>query len=181
LIYSHYEPSTIRIIENSGIPNEIKFSNNSIKIENTVISIILENDCKIFLSSEFPTYSEPLKVPFWSIQTSEPKTYDINNLSLVKSLSDSEVMNRIFDVSIFTNDFFVYSACINIQYDIISNQQLNLESSENFSYLSLEEIKPIYKNNIQIGLTIMGTEISFENDILIVNTTEEYTVSIVSY
>jgi hypothetical protein len=181
LIYSHYEPSTIRIIENNGIPNEIKFSNNSIKIENAVISIILENDCKIFLSSEFPTYSQQLKVPFWSIQTSEPKTYDIDNLSLVKSLSDSDVMNRIFDVSIFTNDFFVYSACINIQYDIISNQQLNLESSENFSYLSLEEIKPIYKNNIQIGLTIMGTEISFENDILIVNTTEEYTVSIVSY
>ena len=181
LIYSHYEPSTIRIIENNGIPNEIKFSNNSIKIENAVISIILENDCKIFLSSESTTSAEQLKTPFWSIRTSESKTYNIDNLSLVKSLSNSNLMNRIFDISIFTNDFFVYSACINIQYDIISKQQLNLESSENFSYLSLDEIKPIYKNNLQIGLSIMGTEISFENDILIVNTTEEYTVSIVSY
>jgi len=181
LIYSHYEPSTIRIIENNGIPNEIKFSNNSIKIENAVISIILENDCKIFLSSESTTYSEKLAVPFWSIQTSEPKTYDIDKLSLVKSLSDSNIINRIFDVSIFTKDFFVYSACINIQYDIISKQQLNLISCENFSYLSLEEIKSIYKNNVQIGLTVMGTEISFDNNALIVNTTEEYTVSIVSY
>ena len=181
LIYSHYEPSTIRIIENNGISNEIKFSNNSIKIENAVISILLENDCKIFLSSESTTYSEKLAVPFWSIQTSEPKTYDIEKLSLVKSLSDSNIMNRIFDVSIFTKDFFVYSACINIQYDIISKQQLNLISCENFSYLSLEEIKPIYKNNVQIGLTVMGTEISFDNNALIVNTTEEYTVSIVSY
>jgi hypothetical protein len=181
LIYSHYEPSTIRIIENNGIPNEIKFSNNSIKIENALMNITLENNCKIFISSESVTSTEKLTVPFWSIQTSEPNTYNIDNLSLVKSLNNSNILNRIFDVSIYTNEYFIYSACINIQYDIIFKQQIDFKYSDNFSYLSLEEIKPIYKNNIQIGLSIMGSEISVDNNILIVNTTEEYTVSIVSY
>lgn len=181
LIYSHYEPSTIRIIENNGIPNEIKFSNNSIKIENALMNITLENNCKIFISSESVTSTEKLTVPFWSIQTSEPNTYNIDNLSLVKSLNNSNILNRIFDVSIYTNEYFIYSACINIQYDIIFKQQIDFKYSDNFSYLSLDEIKPIYKNNIPIGLSIMGSEISVDNNILIVNTTEEYTVSIVSY
>ena len=181
LIYSHFEPSTIRITENNGIPNEIKFSNNSIKIENALMNIILENNCKMFISSETVTSAERLTVPFWSRQTSESKTYNIDELSMVKSLNNSNILNRIFDVSIFTNEYFIYSVCINIQYDIISRQQLDLEYSETFSYLSLDEIKPIYKNNIQIGLSIMGTDISVDNNILIVNITEECTVSVVSY
>ena len=181
LLYSHKEPFTVHEVTNNNISNEVRFSNNSIKIENSIMYVTLDHNCRITMSSTCIDETKDLKIPFWAIKTSETLDYDISELSNVKTFQNSSITNKSFDVSIYTNDFFALSVHINVPFDIIYKNQYDLELTETYSYLPLDKINMIYKNEIKVGISIFDVKIQFSENKMTIETQYPYEVSVVSY
>jgi hypothetical protein len=181
LLYSHKEPFTIHEVTNNNISNEVRFANNSIKIDNSTMYVTLDHNCRITMLSTRIDEMKDLKIPFWAIKTSENIEYDISELSNVKTFQNSAITNKSFDVSIYTNDFFAYSVHINVPFDIIYKNQYDLELTETYSYLPLDKINKIYKNEITVGISVFDVKIQFSENKMLIETQYPYQVSVVSY